>query len=432
VNGTPVPRLTTPLLVVAGFFAAFVATFAYFWTNTGGGLPLQEGPYRVSFETDYVDNLIDRGDVSMAGVKVGQVRIGEAQGNRVRVTLELDGQAAPLHRGATVRVGVKSLVGTSYVDVVDGEGEPLTDGATLDRSAVKEAAGVDDLIETLDPATRQALKRTLRSLGSATAGRSENISQLMDGLGMLGREGHTALDAIAAQSGDLEALTRETTILLNALDTGEGRIVEVVRDAGRLTRATSGQRKALESTMRAMPNLLESARVATHDLGTLSGSLAPVARDLQRSAPDLNQALLELPAVTRDLRGLLPDLDSTLGSAPGTLERVPTLGADLRTLIPEAEVLLRDVNPMLEYLRPYGAEVGSFFANFGAAMDLQLPNGIRPVRLAMIFGEDSLAGKPVPLNLNPFNWTNPYPSPGQANDPAPFEGPYPRLSREPK
>lgn len=426
-------RLPLRLLMVLGFVLVTVVGFSFMWVQSGGSLPgVTKSSYRVSFLSPDIKSLENRGDVRIAGVRVGKVveRTSTPQGARVVVDLSPD--AAPLHEGAVVRIGVKSVIGLSQVVIEDGKGAPIPSGSTLPAESVAPAVDIDEVVATLDPKTRKALSATLRSLGAATEGGGENISRLMSGMGALGREGHLALDAIAAQSDDLKALTRDAATIMRALDTGRGRIATVVRDTHRLTNATARQRPALEATMRGTPELLAQARSATAGLTTLSRNLSPVAADLNRAAPALNQALLQLPDTSRDLRGLLPSLDSALDSAPATLDRIPAAGADLRALMPETRALLSDVNPMLAYLKPYGTDVGAFFANFGSSFDLVMENGVRAVRLAPIFGQGSLRNIPVTTlsDNDPLTWSNPYPKPRSADEPERFTGKYPRVERE--
>ncbi|MBA0126770.1 MCE family protein [Haloechinothrix sp. YIM 98757] len=421
---------------VAGFVAIFVFGFAFLWTQAGGVVPgvNDADDYQVAFQTDDVKNVRADSDVTVAGVVVGRVAEQTLEDDGARMVLSLDREVAPLHEGAAVRVGMKSVTGQSQVAIEDGDGPELPDGATLPKSAVRPAVEIDEVLKALDSETREALSETVRSLGEATKGSDKDIQKLMSGLGDLGREGHTALDAIAAQSDDLKTLTKEASTLLDALDTGRGQIANVVRDANRLAESTAGQDEAIKRTMRSMPELLDAARTATGELGELSKPLDPVAADLRAAAPDLDQALHQLPAVSADLRGLLPDLDGVLDKAPATLNRVPTFGTDVRSLVPEAELLLRDVNPMLAYLEPYGRDVGAMLTNFGDSMNKVVENGVvRPLRLAPIFNTGSLRGGTEPLTeLDPNHWNNPYPAPGQAADPAPFEGDYPKVERAPK
>ena len=421
--------------VVLAFVGLCAMLASYFYVRMGGRIPAiaDVGSYRVSFLSNDIDNLFNDSDVRIAGVDVGKVTARTPEGDRVRVELTLRPEFAPLHEGARVRVGLKSLVGASEVEVVDGKGPEIPDGTTLPDQAVGTPVQLHDVIAGLDPKTRQALGSTLRSLGVITDGQAPNVDQLMQGLGRLGREGTTALDALAAQSEDIKALGSEATRLLDALDTGQGRIAQVVDYADRLTRATAGQHEALEATMRQLPGTLVSAKTATGDLTELSTALGPVAADLHRAAPDLNQALVRLPGITGDLRGLLPSLEGTLDEAPATLDRVPTLGADVRGAVPGLRTVLQDANPILGYLKPYGRDLGAMLASFGASFESTAEDGLHTVRLAPIVDSSSLKNYPLPIErLDPTHWANPYPRPGQARHPAPFEGGYSRVERAPR
>lgn len=432
-NAQPIAARRFRLLVVAAFIGTCAVFFGYFWASAGGHIPgiTTKHDYRVAFTTKDTVNLVPSGDVRMAGVVVGEVLERNLEGGHARIVVGLDETAVPLHDGATVRIGMKSLVGSSYVDVVDGNGPEIASGTELPANAVLPSTDLRAVVQGIKPETRKDLGATIQSLGKATGGRQPEIQQLMVGMGRLGRQGHTALDAIAAQSKDLKALTREAKVLIQALDTGRGDIATLVTDAQRLTAATAGQRKAIEATMRGLPGLLRTVNTAAGDITDLSGSLAPIAARLRTASGDLNAALVELPATTRDLRGLLPSLDRTLDAAPGTLSRIPRLGSDVRALVPAARTLLADVNPMLAYLKPYGKDVGAMFANFGASFGFTAEDGLNAVRLAPVFNENSVRGYPLPFML-PNHWTNPYPKAGTAGDPAPFTGKYPRVEREPR
>ncbi|HSV37964.1 MAG TPA: MlaD family protein [Nocardioidaceae bacterium] len=425
-------RRNSALATVLTFATACVAGFVFLWTQSGGSVPglTESNDYRLAFTTDDIKNLAELGDVKIAGVKVGKVESTELADGQARVVLSIQEGVAPLHEGATVRIGVKSLVGSSYIDVVDGGGAAIESGETLADQAVVPAVDVDELLSTLDAPTRKSLSAAVQSLAKATGGTKADLDKIMTGLGRIGEQGYTAVDALAAQSKDLQALTREATILLQTLDTGQGQIASLVADAQRLTSATASKRDAVEETVRSLPGLLSEVEVAASKLRELSGPLAPIAADLRKAAPDLNQALLTLPATTDDLRGLLPSLDGTLDEAPATLSRVPAFGSNVSSFVPDADTLFRDLDPMLGYLSPYGLDLGAMFANFGASFDTLAEDGIRPIRLtATAEGLRSIKGVPVNLPPDPFSWTNPYPAPHTADEPAPFRGDYPRVQR---
>lgn len=423
-------RRVAPLATVAGMVAIFVVGFLYLWTSSGGSLPGQDG-YEVSFRTDDIKNTQPAGEVRIAGVKVGTVVAQEVDGDVAEVRLKLDNDAAPLHEGATVRVAVKSIIGQSFVEIQDGKGAELAEGTVLEGKDVIPAVDVDEVFATFDKKTQRDLSDTLGSLGISTKGRHEEISQLLEGLGDIGREGYTAVDAIEAQNKDLTSLVNDANTILAALNTGRDDLASLVENAQKLTTVTARQDDDLAATVRKLPALVDSAGEATGTLDGLATDLAPVADDLDAAAPGLSRALVDLPSVTHSLRELLEPMNSSLVRAPQTLDQVPALARQLSGIAPDVDTLLANVNPMLAYLQPYGVDIGSFFGNFGASFDGRVENGVRPVRLTPVFSEYSVRNLPIDITqLNPIHWNNPYPAPMQAGDPARYRGKYPRVERE--
>ncbi|WP_250287115.1 MULTISPECIES: MlaD family protein [unclassified Frankia] len=419
-------RLVTVLLFLAGSLGILIFLFR----GTGARIPLVEGgEYTSSAVFTDIDNLVKASRVQIAGVQVGQVREVTRRPDGLRVAFSLDKKAAPLHEGVSVRLGERSLVGEGYLDITDGDGRVLPSGSTIPAGAVKPSTQLRDVLASLDTDSRTELGALLRSLGQGTEGRQQDVSAALDGLGDIGREGHTALDAIAAQSEDLKALAQQTAVVLRALDTGQGQIAALVDNANRLTQATAGQQQAVEDVLRQTPGVLDSARTASGTLTKLAGALAPVASDLRTASPLLSEALQQLPDTTADLHGLLPPLSGALDLAPDTLTRVPTLGSDVRGAIPPAQTLLKDVNPMLSYIKPYGPELAAYLANFNAVLQYTDESGAHYLRLIPLVSDQSLQ-TPVPYHI--LTYTNPFPAPGTGAKPGPFTGPYPRVEQDPE
>ncbi|HWD05774.1 MAG TPA: MlaD family protein [Amycolatopsis sp.] len=414
-------------LIVLGVFALVcVVIFGYLWVNAGGRLPLvSKTGYRVSLNLPKASNLVENSDVTIAGVTVGKVASLEVVGNGARATLQLDSNA-PLHGGATVQVRQKTLVDETFLEVADGKGAALANGASLPDGSAKPAVELNDVLVSLDGGTRQALGESLRSLGMATQDRRQDIDRALSGLGQLGRNGKTALDALAAQSADLKQLTGGTATLLAALDTRQGEIADLVDNANRLAAATADNGQSLQEVVRKLPGVLDSANGATASLSKLSGALAPVARDLRTAAPDLTTALEQLPRAASGLRGILPALDQVLGKAPATVQRIQPAAADLDALIPSLQNDLLQLNPMLTYLEPYGQDIAHLFVNWGASLMTGNKDG-KALRLLPVLNRQAVTGVPLNTNVGPLNERNPYPAPG-AVQPVPFSGQYPHVN----
>lgn len=418
---------------VGGFALVVFSLIGYMLYNAGVQLPLAPSrDYKVSFVSKDADNLVTNADVMVAGVKIGKVEEIENAPKGATIHLALYQDKVQLHRGATVRVGAKSLVGESYINIKDGSGPSIPSGTRLPATAVKENVQLREVLASLGPQTRESLGRLARTLGDATQGRKRDLSDTMRGLGYLGREGYTAVDAIAAQSEDLTALVRQTSTVLRALNTGEGQIGTLVRNAQRITSATSGQGDSIQDTMRRLPAVLGSARTATSKLKELAGALQPVAADLNASAPHLSKALKQLPATSADLRGLLPSLDNVLDDAPATLKRIPAASEDVRELVPQLRETMSHLNPMLGYLEPYGQDLAAFAVNFSALLRYTDEVGIHYARLQPIMGNEHVVkGVPLKLPTAVLSYKSPYPEPGQSANPGPG-GKFEKLHPQPK
>ncbi|WP_182378190.1 MlaD family protein [Nocardioides sp. WS12] len=426
---TVIPRLRA--VTVIAFISACTLLFGYLWINMGGRLPLVSSDgYRVSFESKDVDNLVYDSDVMVAGVRVGKVRQLDAAGGTAKVVLQIDEAAAmPLHEGARLHLRSKSLIEETYVEIVDGSGAELPDGATLPADALVPSVQLDDLLASLDKGTRADLSASLQSLGASTEQTGDQIAQTLTGLGNLGREGYDVLDALEAQSQDLQQLVSTSSRVMTALDSGQGRIVDLVEQAGLLTSSTASQKSDIEATVRALPGVLSTAREATTQLSVLAKDLRPVTKGINGAAPALTRALAYLPATTRDLRGLLPSLDATLDKAPATLERVPDVAKQLVRIIPTTRAVLADVNPMLAFMKPYGPDLGAFIGGWSAMLGNSDVNG-HYLRIMPVLNEGSLKGNPLPLNTGILDKSNGYPKPGESRNPGPFKGTYPHVERD--
>jgi phospholipid/cholesterol/gamma-HCH transport system substrate-binding protein len=427
ISQVALPRLR--LLVLVTFTVVCALIFGYLWVHSGGRLPvISSTGYRISVNIPSVSNLVDDSDVMIAGVPVGQVVGLEPQGGQAHVTMQLD-EATPLHRGARVLVGEKTLINETYLQVVDGHGPALPNGATLPPGSATPSVELNDILASLSPGTRSALGSSIRSLGLATSGTRQSISQALAGLGALGQQGKTALDALAGQSTELRAITGNTATLLAALNTRQGEIAQLVTDANQLASATADNTGDIRSIMTKLPGVIGSANNASSSITTLSSALQPVAADLNAAAPPLSQALQQLPQPAAELRALLPTLDNVLAEAPPTLNGVPAVATNADQLMPSLEQDLLQVNPMLAYLQPYGEDIAHLFVNWGASLATGDSNGYA-LRLMPVLNRQAVTGIPVNTNIGPLNEHNPYPAPGTANDPQPWQGQYPHVQKE--
>jgi phospholipid/cholesterol/gamma-HCH transport system substrate-binding protein len=394
------PWIQTAILIT--FVVVSLIFYAVFFVGAGGKLPpFTSTPYSVVFQSPINKNLVDQSTVTLNGVTVGHVIAldvvnGVAQ---VRVGFDTLPQVAPLHQGVRAQVKTKTLINETYVDVTDGTGPPLPDQTLLPPGNVTPPVDTDELVRALPQPDRQALSGTLQSLDKVTQGNQSGISQTFGSLGEPTRYAPAALTALARQETALRQLSSNTAKVLNALDTRQGQLADLVGDADTITKVTAGSKDDLEAVIEKLPPTLSTAQAASGDLSELGGALQPVADNLNKSSGPLNDALHQLPATAHDLRGLLPALDTTLSKLPPTLQRVPDFAGNARAIVPPGLSFFNALNPILAYVKPCGPNVLPIFINFGNAAARTQQTATGPVGgVAPQLGYDSIT-LPPPLQL---------------------------------
>jgi phospholipid/cholesterol/gamma-HCH transport system substrate-binding protein len=418
-------------MAVAAFVALCAVIFSILWTSAGGKIPLitQEG-YRVSVMLPDVDNLVFQSDVRVAGIPVGKIEELRVVGRQAKATMELNEDVAPLHEGATVTVGAKTLIEETYLAVVDGKGAEIPSGSTLPKGSGTASVQLNDVLTSLDQPTRKQLRSMVRSSGLVTDGTREDVDDLLTGLGSLGRDGSGALEAAANQSQDLAELTSNMAAVMRALDQRQGQIVQLAEDSDAITASMAAQKQDIEELVRELPPFLESASDASKDLERLADPLDDVAENLDEGAPYLSAALKELPATTKELRLLVPELERVTDRAPATFTRTPKFVDQAQPAVKSLSVVLQDLNPMLTYMKPYAPEIGVMFRNIGLSVSATDSLG-HILRVMTVFSAHSL-NSPI-KGMLPGMYYNPYPAPGAAQDhpDVTFTGHYPHVARDP-
>ena len=426
-------RLRT--LAVLAFVIVGLLLFGLLWAKSGGNIPLITG-HGYSFNAQFsdIENLAHASDVDMAGVPVGTVQTLQVGKGDVMVHMVLH-RNGPLHQGAQVQIQNKTLINETFVEVTDGNGAKLPTGSTLPLSAAKNFTSINTVFNAFPPPTQDAARQLLTSFNSATSGRAGDLSNLLGDLANVGAQGQTVFDVLAAQTSDLQALVRQTGTLMAVLDEGQGQIGDLATSADQVSQATATSQAALAQTVQQLPAVITSAHDASGSIQTLSSALSPVAINLQRAAPTLNQALITLPGTTRALRAMLPSLNSTLVDAPATLRPLPTTAQDLTNLLPSGANVLSNFNPVVHFLEPYNRDIGAFFSNFDAAGHAHQDAtsyyaDVEAVTAAKSSGIPILGA--LQAGIGQLSPGNAYPSPGQsaANPTQPFGGSYPRVPRE--
>jgi phospholipid/cholesterol/gamma-HCH transport system substrate-binding protein len=359
------------------------------------------GSYEVSAVFDDVRGLIEGGEVKAGGLDVGSVKeITFTEDGLPRATLEIDSDF-PLKRGAFANIRLASNVGAinRFVDLTQGDGPELEDGAALGPSQTDHPVDFDVAVSTLDPRTRKAAGKLLANLDAATRGRGRDLARTVanstEALGetadllaqvtadsralqQLVADGATVVSALAQTPTDLGE-TAEGLAL--ALDAGAARQQELSRTSDAIGPGLESAQETLVALTQATPNLRELVRAARPAVAELS----PTAAALRPASAALRPLVAEVRRITgpmeEQLRALQPVLD---GAVPVT-SRLPGV--------------LNLLGPILDELRANGPEVVNFFTLFGDTTSNYDANG-NLIRTMAVLTQSNRHPNVIPRNSN--------------------------------
>jgi virulence factor Mce-like protein len=348
---TMVGALTVLIVIVAVFLAY----------NANNGLPFVP-TYRISAEVPDAQALVRGNEVRIGGIRVGLVEeiqpLSHDDGSvSAKLDLKLDRTVKPLPADSTVAVRARSALGLKYLQITKGHSRNgLPEGSALPLSSARpETVDIDQLLNTFDEPTRDAIQRNLVEFGTAVAGRgpelNAGLAELAKTLRLLQPVARnlsstsTGLDrffrALEATAAEVAPVAETQAQLFVSLDTTFGALARVARPF--IQETISRSPPTLDTANAVLPRLRPFLRHSR----ALFADLRPSARLLAESAPDLAAALRVGTPVLRATPVLNAELPPTaqalvdFGEAPGVITGINLLTRTNRLL----DVLLHFVTP---------------------------------------------------------------------------------------
>src|SRR3954463_10430208 len=261
--------------------------------------------------------LVKGNPVQLGGVPIGSVQGIEITDNgQADVEMKIDDDHKPLRVGtqATIRQFSQSGIANRYVDLKmpPNGAAAIDDGGHIGADKTTTAVDLDELFNTLDPATRRSLQGFFKNQARQFHARGEQANVGFQYLN----------PALATSSRLFSELTRDTPVLERFL-VDSSRLVTTIADrrddlAGLIgnlnttTRALGDQKAALAESIGRLPPFMRRAnttfvnlRAALNDVDPLVDASKPVAR---RLGPFLDQAR----AFASDSRPTVRDLSATI------------------------------------------------------------------------------------------------------------------------
>jgi phospholipid/cholesterol/gamma-HCH transport system substrate-binding protein len=327
------------------------------------------GTYETTAVFDDVRGLIEGGQVKAGGVTVGTVEdiaFGDDGLPHVKMRISDDFQ---LRQGGFANIELASNVGgiNRYVELTQGRGPELPDGATLGPSHTDQPVDLDLALSDLDPRTRRDAGKILAAVDRVTRGRGSYVARTLKRSGAA--LGQTA-DVLAEVNSDrlaLQTLVADGRAVVGALAEDPGRLSDTADHvAGVLATAARRQAELAQATQAIGPGLHQGREVLAHidasipDLRALLTSARPAVAQLAPTARVLVPAFDALQPLLDQARGLIDE-------APAELRALRPALTAVERLLPTLGPILTRFGPFLDQLRARAPEVVDFFTLGGDA-----------------------------------------------------------------
>src|SRR5438128_9501771 len=245
-------------------------------------------PYTVTAYFLSAEGLTPQNDVVINGARVGKVASvsiapdnGPSQGG-AQVVLEVEGSAAPLHRGTRATIRPKGLLGNPFVELTAGppSGAAIPSGGTLPLQDTASPVDLDQVMDLFDPQTRARIQTLTRESRSALQDRGSDLNTFLGALPGIVQDTSVVSEKIARQDQQLSALDVEFDRIAQMMANEDQAFRRDITNGASLLDLTAAHEAQLEAEL----------VYATRGLGGLAAGLKAQERDL-------NRMLRELPAL---------------------------------------------------------------------------------------------------------------------------------------
>jgi virulence factor Mce-like protein len=327
---------------------------------TGGG----DG-YTVKAEFKDLGGLRKNSSVKIAGVPAGKVTNLEVTDRDTAIaTFKLRDNAAPIGRGASVKVRPTDLLGERYAEVDPGDRDkPVPSGSLIPKSATSTSVELDDILNMIDADTRTRLGIMINELGVAFAGRGADFNKLLASLPPSLEDTQKLIDEVDTENVAMKsAIVKGDRILAPISDKRHDMGLLVDQAASALT-TVADKRQELGATIANAPGALRELRTTLRHLDSASVELKPAARDLQRTAGPLRSTLEALPEFAHQAA---PTLETAKAVAPSLtrlgLRATPTIRR-LNLTAKQLKNTLEPADPALQHMTNRGTDDLLYFVN---------------------------------------------------------------------
>ncbi len=377
--------------VLGGGALALVAIVAGVLLLAGGS------SYRVRLLFSDASGLVVGDQVMIGPSNVGSVsEIALTGHGQAAVTIGLQADAAPLHRGTVARIANSGLaaIASHYITLQPAavSAPAIPSGATIPESQTHPEVALDQIFNTLDPLTRRGLRNVVRGEAQSIAGRSSAANAALLYLAPVLQSTASVTAALRRYEPSFDRLLVDGAQTMALLASRSQQLTDLVARARQVTGALASQGSALSQTLGLLPAALSRSTATFAGLRRTLAALTPLVDAAKPAVTQLPQFALALEhfatAAAPTLRSLVALIRS--GSAANltvALRQAPALERLAVSAFPAiiGAIAAQQSSGQLDALRQYTPDIIAALTNLGQASGYYDANG-HYVRTAPFYG----------------------------------------------
>ena len=369
------------------------------------------GGYTLKARFQNAGQLVKGNLVQIGGTPAGTVSgIKITPEGQAEVEMSVDDGYKPLPQGtqAVIRQASLSGIANRYVDLQlppgnhkTGKEQTLPDGGLIPITSTTTSVDLDQLFNTLDPPTRNAVKAFFTNAAAQFKGKTAQQRELFRYLNPALSTSSRLFGELNRDSPLLSRFLNDSSTLVTALAEKRNELAALIGNANATFRALGSQRLALEEAIARLPDFMRQAnttfvnlRAALNDVDPLVNAskpvalklqpflrqLRPLARDARPTIHDLADVVLK-PGKDNDLLNLEQSFPALASSALDTKVRKPNFGGGPKSVgsvkgaFPETTKALTASAPVVAFGRPYTVDLMGWFDDFSTSGPVDAEGG---------------------------------------------------------
>jgi phospholipid/cholesterol/gamma-HCH transport system substrate-binding protein len=399
----------------------------------GGG-----GGYYVRLEFQNASQLVKGNLAEVGGTQVGKVEdISLAPNGLAVVKIGVGGDFAPLHQGTTATIRANSLSGIAnrYVSLQPGpnSADKIAKGATIPADDTTTTVDLDQIFNTLDPATRHGLQQLIRGSATQLKGKGHLANSSLHYLAPALSTSSLVAQELARDQVEFQKFVTDTSGVVTTIASRRNDLSQLVGNANATMRAIGSENVSLAQALGILPATLRQANTTFVDLNSTLDDLDTLVNVSKPATKRLAPFLRQLRPLVRDATPTITDLRHlirTKGPDNDLIElltKQPRLASLAKADFPRTIKALQKGQPVVDYLRPFAPDFTGWLTKFAEGAANYDANGhyarIQPMFNAFSLTDNAagsfLTAAPTSQRLAGLQTDKQQRCPGGATQPAP-------------